>query len=135
MPEGTVRIQLRCRAVSATVLIVMLVVRSGFVVCSALGPKFVSRMQAPNPPQDPQNDTQNAAGISKKGPQTTNVGPETGTRGPKRAKMTQPGPGDGFWCGKGGLFHERHHRFWSQNRPKIDKKKRTKKQLKASRNT
>ena len=95
-PQGTARIQLRCRAVAATVLLVMLVVRSVFGVCYALGPKVVSKMQAPNRSRDLQKGTQNAPGIYKKGSKMTKMGPETGTRGPKRAKMTHPGPGDGF---------------------------------------
>ena len=85
-PQGTARIQLRCRAVAATVLLVMLVVRSGFVVCYALGPKVVSKMQAPNLPQDLQKGTKNAAGISKKGSETTKMGPETGTRRPRKGQ-------------------------------------------------
>ena len=115
-------IQLRCRAVAATVLLVLLVVRTVFGVCGASDPKVVSKMQAPNLPQGLQNGTQNAPGSTKKESKMTKMGPETGTRRPKRAKMTQPGPGDGFWCEKGGLFHERPRGFWSQNRPKIDEK-------------
>ena len=76
------------------VLIVMLVVRSEFVVCSALGPKFVSKMQAPNFPQDIQNCTKNEAGISQKGSESdlngtenrykkAKMGPKWTTRGPE----------------------------------------------------
>ena len=85
-PQGTARIQLRCRAVAATVLLVMLVVRSVFGVCYALGPKVVLKMQAPNRSRDLQKGTQNAPGISKKGSKMTKMGPENGTRRPRKGQ-------------------------------------------------
>ena len=104
-PQGTARIQLRCRTVSATVLIGMLVVRSGFVAYSTLGPEFVSKMQAPNLPQDPQNGTKNAAGIPKRDPKTTNMAPKIGTGTPRWGPNAPDGRGDRFWCEKGSSRH------------------------------
>ena len=40
---------------------------SGFVICSAQGPEFVSKLQAPKSPTGFQNGTENESGISKKG--------------------------------------------------------------------
>ena len=69
--KGTARIQLRCRAVSATVLIWMLVFRCSFFVFSVLGSKYVSKMV----PQ-----------ILKNAPQ---MGPKAPKFGPKSVKMDQ----------------------------------------------
>ena len=120
--KGTARIQLRCRAVAATVLLVMLVVRSVFVVCCALGPKVVSKMQAPNLPQDLQKGTKNAVGISKKGSKMTKMGPETGTRRPRKGQNGPHGTRRRILVRKRRSPPRKSSPFWSKIVPKIDGK-------------
>ena len=86
-PQGTARIQLRCRAVSATVLIWMLVFRCSFFVFSVQGPKDVSKMV----PQILKNASQMGPKAPKLGPKSVKMDQERVQNGQGGAQMAHPG--------------------------------------------
>ena len=99
-PQGTARIQLRCRAKSATVPSSWLVsfgVRNLFRLGSRIRVKIVGSKS----PTGFQNGTENESGISKKGPQNDQTSSQICTSRPRWAPNRSDEVGNRFWCERG----------------------------------
>ena len=113
-------IQLRCRAVSATVLIWMLVFRCSFFVFSVLGSKYVSKMV----PQILKNAPQMGPKAPKFGPKSVKMDQKWVQNGQDGTQIAHPGAQLDFRRFSGRKTRPKWRPKWSKNRSTNHSKKR-----------